>query len=141
MISPNSKVTLHFSIKLADGSAVDTTKMTGKPATVVIGDGTLSAGFEKALLGLNAGDKKQIILPPEEAAGMPNPNNIYTLTRKQFPDDMQLEEGLIVSFAQPDGQEIPGIIRKIENEQITVDFNHPLAGQILTFDVEILAVE
>lgn len=132
---------MHFAIKLADGSAVDTTKMTGKPATITMGDGTLSAGFEKALLGLKAGDKKQIILPPEEAVGNANPENVYTLSRKQFPDNMQLEVGLIVSFARPDGQEMPGIIRKIESEQVTVDFNHPLAGQTLTFDVEILAVE
>jgi FKBP-type peptidyl-prolyl cis-trans isomerase SlpA len=141
MISVNSKVTMHFSLKLMDGSAADSTKVNGKPATVTMGDGTLSDAMEAQLMGLKPGDKKTFILKPEDGVGMPNTHNIHVMARQDFPGDIQLEEGLIISFTQPNGAEYPGIIRVIDGDNITVDFNHPLAGQSLIIDVDIIAVE
>lgn len=132
---------MHFSLKLTDGSAADSTKVSGKPAQVVIGDGTLSEAMEQQLMGLKPGDKKEFTLAPEDAVGMPNSANIHTFQRQQFPQDMELEEGLIVAFTQPNGVEIPGIVRSIKGEEVTVDFNHPLAGQTLIVNVEIISVE
>ncbi|WP_017443672.1 FKBP-type peptidyl-prolyl cis-trans isomerase [Gayadomonas joobiniege] len=141
LITHGSKVTLHFSIILADGSAADSTKVHGKPAQFNIGDGSMTDTFEACLLGLKAGDSEKFTLPPEQAFGQPNPDNIYYLERNRFAADAPAEVGSIIAFAQPDGSELPGIIREVSGDSVTVDFNHPLCGQTVTFDVEIIAVE
>lgn len=140
-IQDNSAVTLHFSIRLKDGSVADSTHNMGNPAKLVMGDGSLSENFEAHLLGLAAGDRHAIELKAEDAFGMPNPDNIHHMERAKFVGDTQVEVGTIMAFTGPDGIEIPGIITEIAGDSVTVDFNHPLAGQDLTFEVEILTVE
>lgn len=140
-IKQDSAVTLHFTIKLKDGSVADSTHNMGKPAKLVIGDGSLSENFEQCLLGMSASDKQSIELKAEDAFGMPNPDNIHYMDRAKFVGDSEVEVGTIMAFSGPDGMEIPGIITEIAGDSVTVDFNHPLAGQDVTFDVEILSVE
>ena len=110
------------------------------PAKLVVGDGNLPEGFEELLVGLEAGDKKSFLVPPEKAFAQPNPNNVQTIKRSDFPSDMELEEGLMVSFADANQAELPGVIKTVTETEVTVDFNHPLAGKALKFDVEIIAV-
>lgn len=138
-VGPGTQVTLHFTLKLADGAVVDTTVERGPP-TFVVGDGNLLPGFEKALFGLAVGAKDNFVITPEDGFGRPNPNNIQQIPRNQFPRDMELAEGLMVSFADAQNTEMPGIITKITDDQVDVDFNHPLAGRDITFEVEILDV-
>lgn len=140
-IQANSAVTLHFEIKLKDGSVADSTHQMGKPAKLIIGDGSLSDNFESHLLGLTAGDKRAVELNAEDAFGAPNPDNIHHLERSRFNNADELEVGVIMAFAGPDGQEIPGIVTELVGDSVTVDFNHPLAGQDVIFDIEILGVE
>lgn len=141
IIENNSVVTMHFDLKLEDGSAADSTRVNNKPAKLIMGDGSLTVNFESCLLGLKAGDKKSFTLPADDAFGMPNPDNIHHMDRSRFAADTSLEPGTIIAFSQPDGSEIPGIVRSSEGDSVTVDFNHPLAGQTVIFDVEILAVD
>lgn len=140
-IDTNSTVTLHFSIKLSDGSVADSTHNMGKPAQFVMGDGSLSPNFEQCLLGLQVGEQKSIELKAEDAFGQPNPDNIHHMDRAKFVGEAEVEVGTIMAFTGPDGMEIPGIITEIAGDSVTVDFNHPLAGQDVTFEVEILSVE
>ncbi|WP_113908245.1 FKBP-type peptidyl-prolyl cis-trans isomerase [Aliidiomarina celeris] len=140
-IQAGSKVVFHFDIKLDDGSAADSTRVHGKPARLTIGDGNLTPNFEQCLLGLQAGDKREFALEPADAFGEPNPQNIYQVERVRFSADTPPEVGAIIAFTQPDGRDLPGIVRAIEGPMVTVDFNHPLAGQRVTFAVEILSVE
>ena len=139
-IQSGSEVVLHFDLKLSDGSAADSTRVDNKPAKLVIGDGNLTPNFEACLLGLKCGDKKSFTLEPQDAFGLPNPDNIYHMERSKFSAETPAEEGMIIAFTQPDGSELPGIIRSVAGDSVTVDFNHPLAGQQITFDVEILSV-
>jgi len=139
-ITRNSTVTLHFTIKLSNGSVADSTHNMGKPAQLIIGDGSLSENFESHLLNLYAGDKKIVDLKAEDAFGSPNPDNIHYMERGKFIGETAVEVGTIMAFSGPDGVEIPGIITDISGDSVTVDFNHPLAGQDVTFEVEILSV-
>jgi FKBP-type peptidyl-prolyl cis-trans isomerase SlpA len=139
-INHNSEVIFHFSIILSDGSAADSSKVDNKPAKLVMGDGSLTENFEKCLLGLTAGDNKSFELAPEDAFGQPNPDNIYHLDRNKFDSETPAKIGSIIAFTQQDGTELPGIIREVVGESVTVDFNHPLSGQKLTFEVEIIEV-
>ena len=138
-IGEGMTVTLHFAILLAEGDEVDSTRR-GKPATFSVGDGSLLPGFEAALFGLKKGDDEQIALPAEQAFGERNEANVQRLPRTRFPNAEALEPGLIVSFAAPDG-ELPGVVTRLWDETVEVDFNHPLAGRDLVFDVSILKVE
>ncbi|MBT0585780.1 FKBP-type peptidyl-prolyl cis-trans isomerase [Alteromonas oceanisediminis] len=141
VINQTSEVLMHFDLKLEDGSAADSTRVNNKPAKLVMGDGSLTPNFEACLLGLKEGEKKAFTLKAEDAFGQPNPDNIYYVDRSKFSHDEELKEGMIMGFAQPDGSELPGIIRSVAGDSVTVDFNHPLAGQTVIFDVEILAVK
>lgn len=140
MISENSTVTLHFAIKLKDGSIADSTHNMGKPAKFSMGDGSLSPNFENCLLGLETGTNKSVELTAADAFGMANPDFIQYMDKTRF-NGQELEMGTIMAFAGPDGTEIPGIIADVTGESVKVDFNHPLAGQDVIFDVEILNVE
>lgn len=139
-IQENSKVTLHFALRLEDGQVVDST-FEREPATLNIGDGNLPGGFEKHILGLSEGDKRTVRVSPEDAFGQLNPANVQNFKKEQFAQTGELEPGMVVSFQDASGSELPGVISEIGDEQVTVDFNHPLAGKTLDFEVEIVGVE
>lgn len=139
-IHENSKVTLHFALRLEDGQEVDST-FEKAPAVLSIGDGNLPEGFEKHLLGLSAGDKRTVRVSPEDAFGQINPSNRQQFKASQFAQAGNVEPGMVVSFQDASGTELPGVITEVQGEAVTVDFNHPLAGKPLDFEVEIIAVE
>jgi len=132
------RVRLHFALWLETGEEIDTTRR-GRPATLEIGDGNLLPGFEVALLGMKAGDDAQLVIEPEAAFGQHRQENIQIVRRDRFSDELVLERGLMVSFDGPGG-ELPGVVRRIMDNAVEVDFNHPLAGRKVIFDVSILAV-
>ncbi|MGB0957114.1 MAG: FKBP-type peptidyl-prolyl cis-trans isomerase [Litorivicinus sp.] len=136
-ISADTQVTLHFSIALKGGAEVDST-FNKTPATFVVGDGNLLPGFERALFGLKAGDEASLDIAPHEGFGQANPDNVQRMPLANFNDE--LSPGLMLSFADANGSELPGVVDRIEGDDVYVDFNHPLAGQDLVFKVAILAV-
>jgi FKBP-type peptidyl-prolyl cis-trans isomerase SlpA len=138
-IGPEKQVTLHFALKLDNGDVVDST-FDKKPATFKVGDGSLLPGFEQAIYGLKAGDKRTLSVEPEQGFGQPNPQNVQIMPRNQF-EGMELSEGLLVIFNDAANAELPGIVRQFDDNQVTIDFNHPLSGKTLSFDVEIIEVQ
>lgn len=138
-IGPERQVTLHFALKLESGDVVDSTE--GKnPAVFKVGDGNLLPGFEQALYGLKAGDKRSLAIEPEHGFGQPNPQNVQVMPRGNF-EGMELSEGLLIIFNDAANAELPGVVKAFDDAQVTIDFNHPLAGKRLTFDVEIVDVQ
>ena len=138
-IGPDREVTLHFALKLDNGDVVDST-FDKKPATFKVGDGNLLPGFEQAIYGLKAGDKRSLSISPEQGFGQGNPQNIQVMPRSQF-QDIELSEGLLVIFNDAANAELPGVVKAFDDNQVTIDFNHPLAGKALSFDVEIIEVK
>lgn len=138
-IGPDKEVTLHFALKLENGDLVDST-FDKQPATFKFGDGNLLPGFELALQGLKAGDKRSLHIEPEHGFGPTNPQNLQVMPRGQF-EGMELSEGLMVIFQDAAKGEVPGVVSRFDDQQVTIDFNHPLAGKALTFEVEILDVK
>lgn len=139
-IGQGVEVTMHFSLTLDDGTLVDS-NFDSKPATFDIGDGNLLAGFEEVLFGLKAGDEREFVIPPEKGFGQHNPSNVQTVSRDEFPDDITLEEGLVLSFADAQQTELPGVVTAFDDTTVTVDFNHPLAGRSIAFSVKIVDVK
>ena len=138
-IGPHKEVTLHFAIKLENGEVVDST-FDKQPATFKVGDGNLLPGFESALFGFKAGDKRTLPILPEQGFGQPNQQNVQVMPRSQF-SDMELSEGLLVIFNDAANAELPGVVKAFDDNQVTIDFNHPLAGKTLSFEVEIIEVK
>jgi FKBP-type peptidyl-prolyl cis-trans isomerase SlpA len=139
-IGPNCKVELHFALRLADtGELVDST-FEKKPAKLVIGDGNLPDAFEAVIFGMKAGDKKVERIEPKDGFGQHNPSNVQRIPKDQFDPSVELSEGLVLSFRDKATSELPGVVATIDDTMVTVDFNHPLAGRDLEFEVEILSV-
>ena len=130
-------MTLHFALVLEDGDVIDSNFETA-PATFTVGDGNLLPGFESTLIGLENGDEREFTIPPEEAFGQHNPQNVQRVDRSNF-DQQELEVGAMFSFQNGDG-ELPGVIIEFEDEEILVDFNHPLAGKNIIFQVKIMDI-
>ena len=139
VISPGSRVTLHFTLALENGREVDSSR-DGEAMVFTVGDGTLVAGLETFLLGLGSGEGQSFRIAPEQGFGYPDPANVHDLPRDDFPLEIPLEPGLVLSFAAPSGEEIPGTVLALDEARVQVDFNHPLAGHTLQFDVEVIAV-
>lgn len=139
-IDENTRVSLNFELSLNDGSVVDST-FDKAPAEFEFGDGQLPDGFQSYLKGMQIGDSAVYNVPPEKAFGMPNPNNLQEFKRKDFADDMELAEGLVISFADANQSELPGVVKSFDDNDVVIDFNHPLAGETLSFKVDILKVE
>lgn len=137
-IGPGTRVSLNFALALEDGSEIDN-NFGSDPVSFVFGDGNVLAGFEQKLVGLVAGDTKEIVVNPEDGFGQPNPNNIQEVKRSSFgPEELSL--GLVCSFADVEGGELPGVIVGLDEQTVTVDFNHPLAGRTVIFKVAIHSV-
>lgn len=139
-IGHGCEVTMHFTLALEDGTIADAS-VDGEPMTFNIGDGTLIEGLEMVLYGLKTGDKQSLSIEPRDTFGFPDDENIHTLQRTEFSDELKVEEGMIIGFSTPSGEEIPGAIMKIKDDEVKVDFNHPLAGHEVVFSVEIVAIK
>lgn len=140
VIGEGTKVTLHFSVKLDSGEVVDST-FDNQPAIFTVGDGNLLPGFEKALFGMSAGEEAEHAILPEDGFGQHNPGNVQEIPRADFADEIELEPGLMLSFADAQKSELPGVVAEVHDDVVLVDFNHPLAGRIIHFQVKILEVE
>ncbi|GHD37820.1 FKBP-type peptidyl-prolyl cis-trans isomerase [Halioglobus pacificus] len=139
-VSEGTRVFLNFSVSLEDGSEVDT-NFGGEAVDFVVGDGSLLPGFERAMFGMTAGQRQVFTIAPEDAFGQPNDNNVQEIPRSQFDDDIDLQIGLVFSFADASGGELPGMIVSFDDETVSIDFNHPLAGRTILFDVQVHRVE
>ncbi|MFT4797676.1 MAG: FKBP-type peptidyl-prolyl cis-trans isomerase SlpA [Candidatus Azotimanducaceae bacterium] len=138
-VGPGTKVTLTFSLSLESGEVIDSTG--DKPADFVVGDGNLLPGFEKALFGLKAGDSRLLKIASVDAFGEPNEDNVQRIKRSSFQSNMELAEGLMMSFSDAQNSELPGVVVGIDDDYVDVDFNHPLSGKTILFDVSIVNVD
>ncbi|MGM0517412.1 MAG: FKBP-type peptidyl-prolyl cis-trans isomerase [Pseudomonadota bacterium] len=139
-VEKDSEVTIHYEIRLPDDRVVDSS-FDDEPFTVKLGGGAFEPRLEEALVGLPLGEYTRILLTPQYAFGMPDPGNVHTMPRGRFPEDMNLEPQLVIEFDLPNGESVPGTVTAVTEDAVTVDFNHPLAGQNIQFIVQVLAID
>lgn len=140
LVASDSNVIAHVTMKLSDGSAADSTKVNNKPTKIVMGNQSISPAFEAQLMGLKAGDSKEFTLVAKDAFGESNPDNIHYMDINKFNSETPAEVGNIITFTQPGNVELPGMIREVSGTSVTIDFNHPLAGQDVTFVIDVIDV-
>jgi FKBP-type peptidyl-prolyl cis-trans isomerase SlpA len=139
-VGEGTRVFLNFALTLEDGSEVDS-NFGGDAVSFAVGDGSLLPGFERQLIGMQPGERKLFQVPPEDAFGQPNENNVQRIPRDGFDEGIELELGLVCSFADAAGGELPGMVVGFDEKEVTVDFNHPLAGRTILFDVHVHRIE
>jgi FKBP-type peptidyl-prolyl cis-trans isomerase SlpA len=140
-IAYGSLVKLHFEVTLENGTLVDSTFSRDTPVTLTIGDESLLPGFEQVLMNLRAGDTRSAHLDPEQAFGDWNPDNIQHFSRTQFALVADKPEiGMMIEFEDKGKNTLAGIISTMNDDEVEVDFNHPLAGQAVLFKVKIFKV-
>lgn len=137
-VSEGSKVDLHFSVAIESGIEIDNTRGRDEPVNLIIGDGSLLPGFEKALFGLRAGDRRTVSLPPEDAFGPWNSENVQKFDTVKF--EQMPVIGNMIEFEDKAKSSLVGVVKSVDEDITEIDFNHPLAGKNITFEVEIFKV-
>ncbi|NPA16841.1 FKBP-type peptidyl-prolyl cis-trans isomerase [Persephonella sp.] len=136
----NKVVTFHYTLKDKEtGQVLDSSQEYGQPLTVLFGAENIIPGLESRMEGMEAGEKKTIEVPASEAYGEKNPELIQKVPREYF-QGIELEKGMPLQAQTPDGQIINMIVVDFDDESVTVDMNHPLAGKDLVFEVEVVNV-
>lgn len=143
VVTPSAYLTLHYRLATADGTDLITT-FGGNPATLMLGQGQLAPFLEDALIGMPEGEHKTFELEPGQAFGQRNPGlvrdvSLATLEENSAPGN-EYRVGDLVDFAAPAGGRFAGVLRELRDDGATFDFNHPLAGQALKFEVKLISV-
>jgi FKBP-type peptidyl-prolyl cis-trans isomerase SlyD len=138
-LQANKVISFNYTVKDEGGNILDTNINDG-PYIFLTGRNQVLPGLEKVLGGMIIGSKKNIQLSAAAAYGEYDEGAIQTVKREFFPEEAELETGLTYYAHTPEGRNLQFVITKIENDDITVNFNHPLAGKDLLFDVELLDV-
>ena len=140
-VQNGSTVTFHYKGTLEDGTQFDSSYDRNEPMTVTTGQGNLIAGFETALEGMTEGETKTFTVESSDAYGDRNEEATTTLDKSIFPDDFTFELGMPLPLMGPDGQQVTAMLSEIQDDTVTADFNHPLAGKDLTFEIEVITIK
>ncbi|TXD68047.1 FKBP-type peptidyl-prolyl cis-trans isomerase [Aequorivita lipolytica] len=139
-VQGNETVKLHYTGKLNDGQVFDSS-IQREPLEVKLGEGKLIPGFEKGLVDMKINDKKTITIPKEEAYGEVQKELFQKIPNDNLPQEIKPEVGMGLVSKNPDGSERQLRVSDVKDDFIIVDANHPLAGQDLTFELELLEIK
>ncbi len=140
MTVQNDKVVaFDYTLTLDSGEVADTSEGRG-PLKFLVGSGQIIPGLENEMIGMAVGDKKVVNVQPEDAYGISSPEMIQTVPIEHMPDSINLQIGEEIQGQSEDGHIVHGQITSVDSQNVTIDFNHPLADQALTFDIEIVDI-
>ena len=137
-VEVNKVVSVHYTGSYTDGEVFDTSKGRA-PLLFLVGHGQMISGFEQEMLGAEIGEKREFTLTPEKAYGMRDEGAIQKVPKSQFPDDMQLAPGMVLG-AQSDRGPVQFSVVSVDGDEVTVDFNHQMAGMTLRFSAEVVGI-
>ncbi len=132
-------VKVHYTGKLDDGTVFDSST-NREPLEFTIGAGNIIPGFEKAVVGMAQGESKTEVIPIEQAYGPYMEEMVVTIDRQQMPAEIEPQVGQQLHIQQPDGQLLPVMVTDVSDSTVTLDANHPLAGENLTFDIQLVEI-
>ena len=132
-------VKVHYHGRLVDGTTFDSSNGR-EPLEFEVGSGMVIKGFDDGVQGMSVGDKKTIQIPVDEAYGPKDPTMLVEFPRDQFPDELKPEAGMQLNMSNSAGQVIPVLVTEVKDDTVILDANHPLAGQELIFDIELVDI-
>ena len=139
-VKKGDAVSVHYHGRLTDGTTFDTSEGR-EPLEFTAGNGNVIKGFDDAVMNMKVGEKKTVTIPVAEAYGERNDDMIITYPITDFPADMKPEVGMELQMGDDQGNVFPVVIIEVENDMVVLDANHPLAGQDLIFDLELVSIE
>jgi FKBP-type peptidyl-prolyl cis-trans isomerase 2 len=138
-VKSGDTVKVHYHGRLDDGTTFDSSSGR-EPLQFEVGSGMVIVGFDNGVMGMEVGQKRTIEIPADEAYGPVDPGMVIDFPVNNFPEDMKPEVGMRLNMTDENGQVIPVTITDIKEESVTLDANHPLAGQKLIFDLELVEI-
>ncbi|HEX8701454.1 MAG TPA: peptidylprolyl isomerase [Myxococcaceae bacterium] len=138
-ITKDSVVSIDYKLHLGDGEVIDESDP-GEPLVYLHGHGETVPGLENALEGKATGESLKVKVAPAEGYGDHDPEKIEEVPRTEFPDELELKVGTILTATDDDGHELDFLVKEVRDKSVVVDFNHPLAGKTLHFDVTVREV-
>ncbi len=138
-IEKDKVVSFNYKLTLENGEVVDSSKGR-EPLSFLVGAGQIIPGLEEELIGLQVGDTKEVKVEPEKAYGEKDDRLVQTINRSQVPDSVDLELDMVLRGQSESGEVVEGKVVGMEDDSVEIDFNHPLAGEPLKFDVEIVDI-
>ncbi len=132
-------VKVHYTGKLDDGTVFDSSS-NREPLEFTVDGGQVIPGFDKAVIGMSPGDSKTEKIPMEQAYGPYQSEMVLQVSKQQMPPDLQPEVGQQLQIQQANGQVIPVLVTEVTDSDVTLDANHPLAGEDLTFDIQLVEI-
>jgi FKBP-type peptidyl-prolyl cis-trans isomerase SlyD len=138
-IAENFVVSLHYQLHDDNGEELDSSEGQ-EPLLYLHGAGNIVPGLEKVLEGKKVGDKLKVVVEPEDGYGEYDDEAVQLVPRDKFPENAQLEAGMEIVAVNEDDEEVPVLIAEVNEKEVTLDFNHPLAGVRLHFEVEVVAI-
>jgi peptidylprolyl isomerase len=138
-VKSGDTVKVHYHGKLTDGSTFDSSEGR-EPLEFEVGSGQVIAGFDSGVTGMSVGDKKTIEIPVDEAYGAKQDDLLMEFPRTNFPADMVPEVGMQLNMSNGSGQNFPVVIREVKDDVVVLDANHPLSGEDLVFDLELVEI-
>jgi FKBP-type peptidyl-prolyl cis-trans isomerase 2 len=139
-VKSGDTVKVHYHGKLTDGTTFDSSEGR-EPLEFEVGSGNVIAGFDSGVTGMQVGEKKTVNIPVDEAYGQKQDDLLMEFPLDRFPADMQPEVGMQLNMSNGSGQNFPVIIREVREDSVVLDANHPLAGEDLTFDLELVEIK
>ncbi|PIE10745.1 MAG: peptidylprolyl isomerase [Rhodobacterales bacterium] len=138
-VKPGDTVRIHYTGTLNDGTTFDSSE--GRdPLEFTVGSGQIIPGLDKAIPGMTVGEKKTVKATADEAYGPIDPARFQAVDRGEWPDNIPLEPGLPLQVQAQDGQTLNVTIHEVREDEVVLNANHPLAGQDLTFDIELVEI-
>ena len=138
-VQKGDAVSVHYHGKLTDGTTFDSSEGR-EPLQFTAGSGQVIKGFDEAIIGMQAGDKKTVNIPVVDAYGERNEDMIMEYPKSDFPADMNPEIGMELQMGDDSGNVFPVVIVEVADDVVLLDANHPLAGQDLIFEIEIVSI-
>ncbi len=139
-VKSGDTVKVHYHGKLTDGTTFDSSEGR-EPLEFEVGSGSVIAGFDSGVTGMSVGEKKTINIPVDDAYGQKQEDLFMEFPRDRFPEDVEPEAGMQLNMSNGAGQDFPVIIREVNDDTVILDANHPLAGEDLTFDLELVEIK
>lgn len=133
------RVRVHYTGRLDDESVFDSSRQRD-PLEFRIGEGAVIPGFEAAVIGLSPGESTKTRIPAEQAYGPRKDDLLITVERERLPEDLEVEPGSQLSMRRPDGGSVPVTVVETSESSVVLDANHPLAGQPLNFEIELVEI-
>jgi len=134
-----NKVSVHYTGKLDDGTIFDSSQGSD-PLEFTIGQGQMIPGFEQSVVGMELGESKTVRIPVDEAYGTHRPEGVMEVDRSEIAPEMQLEVGMRLQATNAAGRPVDMMVVALNDDKVTMDANHPLAGKDLTFDIQVVNI-